>query len=162
MTAASTPGDDIDRIMAVMSVAFDPQFGEAWNRRQVEDALLIGSCHYVLAGPDGEDLPVTGDQDCPVAGFALTRASFGEEELLLLAVAPQYRRMGIGARLLARVTAAARLRGGERLLLEMRRGNPAEALYRAHGFAQIGQRPNYYRTSGGARIDALTFARALD
>jgi ribosomal-protein-alanine N-acetyltransferase len=41
--------------------------------------------------------------------------------------------------------------------LEMRRGNPAERLYRAHGFIEVGQRPNYYRTLSGDRLDAITF-----
>ncbi|MEO0057507.1 MAG: hypothetical protein RIT17_960, partial [Pseudomonadota bacterium] len=31
----------IDRIMAVMEAAFDPAYGEAWNRRQVADALSM-------------------------------------------------------------------------------------------------------------------------
>ena len=31
---------DIDRIMEVMALAFDPAFGEAWTRRQVVDALM--------------------------------------------------------------------------------------------------------------------------
>ena len=43
----------------------------------------------------------------------------------------------------------------------MRRGNSAEKLYRAQGFAEIGLRPNYYRTSTGNRLDALTFACSL-
>ena len=152
------PGDDIDRIMAVMATAFDPAFGEAWTRRQVEDALVIGNCHYLLAGIDGDDLSA-GET---AAGFALTRHGYEEEELLLFAVDPQYRRQGIGTRLLARFIAAAKVRGAQRLLLEMRRGNPAEALYGAFGFTQIGVRPAYYRGLGEIRVDAITFARPCD
>ena len=146
--------DDLDRIMEVMAVAFDPEFGEAWNRRQVEDALLLGRCHYLLAGENGES-PCEG---AAVAGFSLSRAGFEEEELLLFAVAPEYRCRGIGGKLLARFAQAARERGAKRLLLEMRKGNPAEILYRNHGFIPIGQRPDYYRTRSGNRIDAITFA----
>lgn len=36
------PMDDIDRIMSVMDAAFPAEFGEAWNRRQVTDALVVG------------------------------------------------------------------------------------------------------------------------
>lgn len=154
--------DDIDRIMTVMHGAFDPEFGEAWNRRQVEDAMLIGNCHYLLAGPGGEERPDPCDNDWPVAGFALSRAGFGEEELLLFAVLPQYRGRGIGNRLLERLEIASRQRGAERLLLEMRRGNSAESLYRRHGFEPVGLRPNYYRTLSGSRVDAITFTRLLD
>ena len=33
------PPDDIDRIMAIMAAAFDPHYGEAWTRRQVEEMV---------------------------------------------------------------------------------------------------------------------------
>jgi ribosomal-protein-alanine N-acetyltransferase len=149
--------DDLDRIMAVMNTAFDPEFGEAWTRRQVEDALVLGNCHYLLANENGEAPPAEAPA-CDVAGFALSRGGFGEEELLLFAVAPQFRRRGVGERLLARFAAAARERGARRLLLEMRRGNSAESLYVRHGFRPVGLRPNYYRTLSCPRLDAITFA----
>ncbi len=148
------PADDLDRIMGVMATAFDPAFGEAWSRRQVEDSLLLGSTHYRLCDTTG-DPPGEGAAAC---GFSLSRTGFGEEELLLFAIAPDHRGRGLGAQLLARFLADARERGAQRALLEMRRGNPAEALYRAQGFAPIGLRPNYYRTTSGTRIDAITFA----
>lgn len=146
--------DDVDRIMAVMTTAFDPAFGEAWNRRQVEDALRIGNCHYCLIGAGREHSsgePLT-------AGFSLSRTGFQEEELLLLGVAPEFRKNGLGRSLLEDLRLAAATRGAKRLLLEMRRGNPAESLYRSFGFYVIGERPEYYRTPGGQRIDAITFA----
>lgn len=142
------PSDDIDRIMAVMDSAFAPELGEAWTRRQVEDALVIGNCHYGL-------MPATG---ALAAGFFLSRHGVEEEELLLLGVVPAARRRGLGAALLTRFAAEARARGARRLLLEMRRGNPAEALYLNFGFIPVGERRNYYRAPGGARFDAVTFA----
>jgi [ribosomal protein S18]-alanine N-acetyltransferase len=153
----SASGDDIDRLMAVMQAAFDPAFGEAWNRRQVEDALLIGSSSYTLIDAAG-NTPQAGE---PAAGFFLSRQGFEEEELLLLAVVPELRRKGLAARLLNQFAANATARGAKRLLLEMRKGNAAESLYRSHGFVQIGERPNYYRTATGERLDAVTFARDL-
>ena len=56
---------------------------------------------------------------------------------------------------------SARERGAKRLVLEMRRGNPAEALYRAFGFVPIGQRSNYYKMLNGDRVDAITFSADL-
>ncbi|MFM5886420.1 MAG: GNAT family N-acetyltransferase [Novosphingobium sp.] len=150
----TAPGDDLDRIMAVMAAAFDPQYGEAWNRRQVEDALLIGNCHYGLVDAGGS--AATGADE--TAGFFLARTGYEEEELLLLAVDPRFRQRGLGRRLLQSFADAARARGARRLLLEMRRGNSAELLYRNFGFSPIGERPNYYRTPTGQRIDAITFA----
>jgi ribosomal-protein-alanine N-acetyltransferase len=64
--------------------------------------------------------------------------------------------------MLRRTAEAAGGRGAKQLLLEMRRGNPAEALYRDFGFVPIGERRNYYRTPDGTRIDAITFALRLD
>lgn len=146
--------DDVDRLMAVMSAGFDPFWGEAWNRRQVEDALRSGNTHYFLASPNGE--PPADDEIA--AGFSLSRTGFEEEELLLLAVIPEYRNRGLGRALLNSLKMAARMRGAKRLLLEMRKGNPAGSLYRDFGFQVIGERAEYYRTSDGQRIDAVTFA----
>ena len=153
-----SPGeDDLDRIMAVMNAAFDPAYGEAWNRRQVEDALLIGNSHYGLIAADGA-APASG---MPAAGFFLARRGFEEEELLLLAVDPASRRRGLASRLIAQLCQSAREHGAQRVFLEMRRGNPAEELYRQCGFLTIGLRPAYYRADDGSRIDAITFAREL-
>ncbi len=152
------PSDDIDRIMTIMAQAFDPSYGEAWTRRQVEDALLLGNCHYGLVDARG-DPPEPGVE---AAGFSLSRQGFEEEELLLFAVAPAHRRKGLGHRMLGALAQAARERGARRLLLEMRRGNPAETLYRTFGFYPIGERPNYYRSACGTRIDAITFACPIE
>lgn len=146
-------GDDIDRIMEVMTRAFAPEYGEAWNRRQVSDSLLLAGTSYCLIGADGTLEP---PQEEPVAGFALLRAMFDEEELLLFAVLPHYRGKGLGAALLTKVIENASKRGIRRLFLEMRRNNPAGKLYAAFGFRTIGIRPGYYRTASGERLDALS------
>jgi [ribosomal protein S18]-alanine N-acetyltransferase len=152
------PQDDLDRIMQVMAAAFDPAFGEAWTRRQVADSLMLGHTSYELIGADAKT-PSHGE---PAAGFMLVRHGYEEDELLLIGVNPAMRRCGLGGRLLSQLAVASRQRGASRILLEMRRGNPAEALYRRHGFLQIGSRPEYYRTAGNQRLDAITFALALD
>jgi len=146
--------DDIDRIMAVMDAAFDPVFGEAWTRRQVEDSLALPGTHYFLISAERR----APRRDEPAAGFALSRAVLDEEELLLIAVRPELRGQGIGDTLLGQFVTSARARGATRLFLEMRDGNPAEALYRRHGFDSIGRRRNYYRRGNGPPLDAITFA----
>ena len=147
--------DDIDRIMAVMQAAFDPAYGEAWNRRQLSDALLLPNTRYLLAGTDGE-APASGEA---AVGFALSRGVLGEEELLLLAVHPEHRGCGVGAALLQRFIDAAEADGHTRLFLEMRDGNPAESLYRKAGFEPVGRRRNYYRNAAHGPLDAITYAR---
>ncbi len=155
---APMPADDIDRIMAVMATAFDPNFSEAWTRAQVSSALLIGNCHYQLIAANGRR-PKEGEI---AVGFALLRTALDEEELLLLAVDPQLRKQGLGAKLLQWVKEDARTRGIRRILLEMRQGNSAEGLYIAKQFKPIGTRPNYYRDRWGACVDAITFSCTLD
>ncbi len=153
----SAPKDPVDHIMEVMEGAFDPAFGEAWTRRQVSDALVMGNCRHLLLDADLQVPDVFGK----AAGFTLSREAAGEEELLLIAVLPDFRRMGVASALMERLIADARMRGVTRMFLEMRDGNPAEALYLRHGFEPVGRRPNYYNRGSIAGIDAITFALGL-
>ncbi len=149
--------DDLDRLMEVMEAAFDRKWGEAWSRRQVSDSLLLPSTYYRLIGAD-DRLPADTQ---PAAGFTLSRHISGEEELLLIAVKPEYRGHGLGKSLLEDLAERARSRGAERLFLEMRSNNPAESLYRSFGFLPIGRRKEYYSLGDGSKIDAITFGLDL-
>ncbi len=152
----------IDHIMTVMEAAFDPAYGEAWNRRQITDALTLSNTHALLVDQNGTTLDERGNTDGQRAcGFVLTRAAPGEEELLLIAVHPENRGSGLGQILIEQLFKAARNRGSERIFLEMRRGNPAVHLYAKLGFTPIGERPKYYRMTNGERVDAITFGRAI-
>lgn len=148
----------VQAIMRVMEGAFDPAFGEAWNKRQIGDALVLPSTHALLINAKGELVERGGDD---LAGFVLSRHAADEEELLLIAVLPEHRALGLGEALVDRLFEAAASRGVTRVFLEMRRGNPAIHLYHKVGFEPIGERPNYYKMEDGTRIDAITFARAL-
>ena len=148
--------DPVDAIMEIMETSFEPEFGEAWNRRQVSDALVMGNCRYILL--DDEGRPAEGRH---AAGFVLSRKAADEEELLLIAVRPEHRRLGIGGVLIDHFLAQARLDGSVRVFLEMREGNPAGDLYRSRGFVPIGRRRNYYNRGIIAGIDAITFALEL-
>lgn len=147
--------DPVDAMMEVMDLAFDPAFGEAWTRRQVSDALLNPRTFVLLADETGEAPATANAMTC---GFAMSRQTLDEEELLLIAVSPDYRGKGIGARLLARLAEQAANRGTVRLMLEMREGNRAVNLYQRFGFVQIGRRKGYYRSTAHGPLDALTFS----
>lgn len=151
----------LDRIMAVMEAAFDPAYGEAWNRRQVADALSMPSTHALVVDGDGNLVPDSKGNIRTPAGFVLSRHVLDEEELLLIAVVPGARRRGVGAVLIKHLFDAARARAVTRIYLEMRRGNPALHLYHKLGFVPIGERPKYYRMANGERIDAITFGRSI-
>ncbi|SMQ59160.1 ribosomal-protein-alanine N-acetyltransferase [Altererythrobacter xiamenensis] len=150
--------DLIDQIMMVMEQAFDPIWGEAWNRNQVAGALAMPTTYAILVDAGGRH---TGPMGPPAAGFVLSRNAPGEEELLLIAVSPDHRRKGLGKILIEELAKAARSRGAERIFLEMRSNNPAESLYRLAGFEPIGKRKNYYLKSDGERLDAITFGLTI-
>lgn len=143
----------LDQIMAVMEAAFDPQWGEAWNRRQVEDALALPNTYTVLSTEDPSAEPAHG--------FLITRHAPGEEELLLIAVHPEHRRQGTAKKMLERLAKDARGRGASRIFLEMRENNPAASLYAEFGFEPIGRRRAYYLTSDGHRLDAITYGLSI-
>ncbi|HZR78800.1 MAG TPA: GNAT family N-acetyltransferase [Chthoniobacterales bacterium] len=82
-----------------------------------------------------------------IAGFLVSRETFGggydalpEREILNLAVAKPYRRIGIASLLLKRA-----MRRRAVYFLEVRESNiAARALYRKIGFVQVGTRARYY------------------
>lgn len=93
-----------------------------------------------------------------IAGFAIME--FGEERahLVLLAVRPAQRRMGIGRRLVDWLVESARTAGIASLHLELRAGNEAaRGFYRAMGFDETIVVPGYYR----GRESALRMIRVL-
>lgn len=79
-----------------------------------------------------------------IAYVTLYSAAF-EMEILNIAVRPDWRRRGLGRRLLTHVLHLCRKMGIQRGYLEVRRSNiPAQALYRAFGFEEVGVRKGYY------------------
>lgn len=150
----------LDAIMEIMDTAFDPMFGEAWNRSQLADAMRTRGTHCLLATED--ECLSTGDlHHDPASGFLLSRAAPGEEEILLLGVRPEHRRRGVASRLIAEFKREAAARGAERLFLEMRANNPAASFYSGHDFVPIGKRRNYYRQNDGTYLDAITYAHDI-
>ena len=148
---------ELDAIMEVMESAFDPHWGEAWNRAQVVGSLSLPTTHYLIVDREGEEW----QDGAEPAGFLLSRAAPGEEELLLVAVKPEQRGRGLGSVLMTTFAKQAARRGAEKVFLEMRSNNEAEQLYRAQGFEPIGRRKNYYRLSDGSRLDAITMGKSL-
>lgn len=150
---ALTPGTsrDLDSVIEVMDAAFDDRFGEAWTRSQCSGILPLPGVRLIVArAPDGN-----------AVGFSLIRIVVDDAELLLLAVAPNFRRKGIGRKLLDDFLHHAREIGASKVHLEVRDGNPAIAMYRAAGFAAVGRRRKYYRGRSGGEFDALTLTRQL-
>lgn len=147
-----------DAIMHVMTAAFDPAFGEAWSRSQLLAALILPETRAVLIDDTGNLSPRDYSN---VVGFALLRRVLDEEELLLIAIAPEARGKGFGGRLLDRCVETSRDGRCAKIFLEMRDDNPARHLYHAHGFKAVGLRRDYYTGRDGKRRNAITFMRIL-
>ncbi len=95
-----------------------------------------------------------------VEGFALMDFDFPRRSvhLVLMAVAPRWRRRGLARALFRYLEKLARYAGMEDARLELRAGNRgAEACYRALGFREIGVLRGYYQ----GREDALRMVRRL-
>jgi ribosomal-protein-alanine N-acetyltransferase len=142
---------DLDEVIEIMTAAFDERFGEGWTRSQCAGILPMPGVRLMLARLfDGR-----------AAAFSLFRTIADEAELLLLGVAPQFRRRGIGRLLLDDFVDQARDAGATRVHLEVREGNPAVAMYRQAGFSFAGRRPKYYHGRFGGDFDALTLTRQI-
>jgi len=84
-----------------------------------------------------------------IQGYICYWNSKKEIQILNVAVHPDYRRRGVGERLIRRVIQTGAEADAEQLWLEVRTSNrPAQNLYRKLGFFEVGRRPHYYRDTG--------------
>ncbi len=130
-------------------------FAHSWSQADFE-SLLAGrdviAEAAVAAGPWGKSRKL--------AGFVLSRLVVDEAEILTIAVAPRFRRRGVGSALLATHLASLAGRGAKVLFLEVEAGNHAAlALYAQFDFHQIGERKAYYRKADGSSEAALMLRR---
>ena len=96
------------------------------------------------------------------AGFVLSRIVVGEAEILSMAMGPEARGRGHAAPLLAHHLDELVRAGARAIHLEVEEGNaPALAVYRGHGFQEVGRREGYYAQADGSRAAALTMSRVL-
>ncbi|MEA3191884.1 MAG: [ribosomal protein S18]-alanine N-acetyltransferase [Betaproteobacteria bacterium] len=98
-----------------------------------------------------------------LAGFAIMELGEERAHLVLLAVRPSHRRLGIGQRMLEWLLESARVAGMASVHLELRAGNDAaRRFYRAMGFYETVLVPGYYRgVEGGRKEGALRMLRVL-
>jgi len=89
------------------------------------------------------------ERDGAVAGYSVAWLGMGTGHLGNLAVTPGVRRRGVASVLLDDLLRECHAQEVETLTLEVRVSNdPAQALYRRHGFRLVGLRRRYYRDTG--------------
>jgi ribosomal protein S18 acetylase RimI-like enzyme len=117
------------------------------------DTLAVVACESGKAGAVARG---------SITGFAIME--FGDERahLVLLAVRPSHRRLGIGQRLLEWLLESARVAGMASIHLELRANNDAaRRFYRAMSFYETVLVPGYYRSGEGRKEGALRMLRVL-
>lgn len=140
------------------AVPADAEAFFAIERRSFSDPWSEASFHEALTSPWTFGIAAQGSRG--VAGYLIAREVAGTGEVLNLAVAPEFRRRGVGGALLRAGLTALRNRRVDEVLLEVRESNrSAQSLYTRHGFRPVGQRAAYYRNP---KEDALVLRLALD
>ena len=117
-------------------------FRDPWPDQSIRSELTNPLSLWLVALADGE-----------VVGYVGSQTVLDESDIMNVAVAPAYRRQGLGGRLLLQLQQQLCRKGVHSLTLEVRVSNePAKALYEQLGYVQVGRRPNYYHNP---REDAL-------
>ena len=110
-------------------------FNDPWSANSITSELNNKLSLWLVAVDGGK-----------VAGYVGSQSVLGWADMMNIAVAPDYRRRGVGEHLI--LTLIERLKENKVvcLTLEVRKSNdPAIALYHKLGFEEVGCRPNYYR-----------------
>lgn len=123
-------------------------FSDPWSEKSIASELDNSLACWLVAIVDGE-----------LAGYIGSQTVLDGSDMMNIAVAPQYRRMGIAEALILALVEKLQARNSLCLLLEVRVSNvPAIALYEKLQFAPVGRRRNYYRNP---REDALILRKEL-
>jgi len=148
---------DLDSLLALEAACFD---ADRWSRQSWVDELE-GDDRIVLVA---ESRTPGGDSSGPcqtyaeVVSAACFHAGPGTAELYRVMTAPGWRGLGLATLLLAQGCDWAGARGCTEILLEVRAGNDARALYADVGFTPLYERTNYY----GPGLDACVMRCALE
>ena len=125
MTAA-----DVAQIAELEKVCFSDPWSEKSIASELENDLSVW-----LVAVEGET----------VAGYVGSQSVLGETDMMNIAVSPDYRRRGIGEKLVTELVIQLQAEGNRSLMLEVRASNtPAQKLYEKLGFRMVGRRPRYY------------------
>lgn len=110
-------------------------FPDPWSEKDIRSLVSTEGAMCYTAVSDEE-----------ISAYILGRIIAPEGEIYRIATKEEYRRRGIGARLIERLMREEEKEGLETLFLEVRESNlPALSLYNSLGFEVIGKRKNYYK-----------------
>jgi [ribosomal protein S18]-alanine N-acetyltransferase len=131
---------DVEAVYVIDRLSFSLPWTERSYRYEIMENPNALAWVAEAALPDGSHR---------VVGMIVTWLIVDEAHVGTIAVHPDYRKLGIGRRLLAICLAATAKKGAVQALLEVRRGNDgARRMYERFGFEVVGVRPRYYRDNG--------------
>lgn len=114
-------------------------FEAPWSADEITKDVTAGGNVYVAVALADEER----------AGYGEIRMIAGEGQIYNIAIAPEFRREGIGEALLRHLIDKAGADGCRLVTLEVRSGNgPAMELYKKLGFREVGRRKGYYAKGG--------------
>ncbi len=108
-------------------------FSQPWSENALSEELKNENSHFLAAVSDR------------VLGYIGVQEICGEAYITNVAVFGEYRKEGIGRKLLNEACSGAKERGCEFITLEVRESNSAAiSLYESEGFEKAGVRKNFY------------------
>jgi ribosomal-protein-alanine N-acetyltransferase len=120
---------DIEQVSALEQECFSMP----WSRKSFEEVLKNPKAIYVVA------------KDEEIIGYCGAYVILGEADINQVAVAPAYRNMGVGKKMLEVLLAKLKQMGAKCVTLEVRESNHAAiTLYEHMGFSKEGIRKNFY------------------
>lgn len=129
--------DDIERVHAIDTLSFSLPWSERSYRFELTENR--NSSVWVAETQNPGEEPV-------VVGMIVIWVILDEAHIATVAVHPEYRKLGIGRKLLAHGLLAAYERGARLAYLEVRRSNVnAQNLYHQFRFHVVGERLRYYK-----------------
>jgi ribosomal-protein-alanine N-acetyltransferase len=109
-------------------------FSDAWSEKALTETLA-----------QKQTILLTAFEDKKLIGYVILYYVLEEGEIARIAVSPEHRRQGVGARLLFELESLCVDNGISKLLLDVRESNAAAyAFYEEHGFVKDGIRKNFY------------------
>jgi ribosomal-protein-alanine N-acetyltransferase len=140
----------IDLVMEYEHEMFGP---DSWTDDSYRDELNDTELRQYL---------VVLDDDGSLLGWGGTLLVAGTAQLLTIGVVPHAQRTGIATKLLHELLAAARVRGAEECILEVREDNhAARAFYDREGFTRLRVRRGYYDNGRSNAIEMRLDLRRL-
>lgn len=150
--------DDIGQIVDIERESFPSSWPQTAYRRELTNAIARYTVLCEVVEPPPPPAPaglwwtlrrIVGSENAPsgehILGFIGVWLMVGEAHVVTVAVREEYRRMGIGERLLIAAIDQAAEYDQEAVTLEVRASNEgAQLLYEKYGFARVGLRKRYY------------------